>query len=163
MRQEDGTARLPPLDAPDAVEQILAAVRRAVGAATDRPWSILIDDASVPLLYGWTPAALLGFLEACEDLVAGGQGMLVVRVPADDDLADEPLGRVVRTLAHRAALRIQFRPLATGYSRDLDGEVRTVHGLAGWREPVGVGGTRGRGGGGGVGKGWGRGRSAQSR
>ena len=50
--------------------------------------------------------------------------MLVVRIPADDELAAEPVGRVAVALAYRASLRLQLRPLASGYSRDLDGEVR---------------------------------------
>jgi len=60
------------------------------------------------------------------------QGTLIVRAPADPDVAGGPVGELVLAVAHRASLRLQLEPLATGYSRDVDGEVAIVP----WNGPV---------------------------
>jgi len=60
------------------------------------------------------------------------QGSRIVGAPADPDVAGGPVGELVLTLAHRASLRLHLEPLATGYSRDVDGEVAIVP----WNGPV---------------------------
>jgi hypothetical protein len=149
-----------PLPPPAVLEATIAVAVAASGPG--RPTSVVVDDASVLLVHGWSPAAVLAFLAACErhaastgvrprlrlglglrlcvylrrewssDLWERTQGGLLVRMPADADLAEDGVGAVVRALAHRAALRLELRPLPTGYSRDVDGDLAIVP----WQGPA---------------------------
>ncbi|XP_069051084.1 elongator complex protein 6 isoform X1 [Lepisosteus oculatus] len=93
------------------------------------PWGppvLIVDDLSVMLSLGVSADALLDFSHYCQATVCSElQGNVVMLTRGEDEEGedDEDLGRLLTGLAHSCHLALRVRGLATGYCKDIHGEV----------------------------------------
>ncbi|KAK1332739.1 hypothetical protein QTO34_007422 [Cnephaeus nilssonii] len=109
-------------DALKPVDQGEAAWRRPV---------LLVDDLSVLLSLGVGAVAVLDFIHYCRACVCGRlQGNIVALVHASGDAEDEESDLLLNGLSHQSHLVLRAEGLATGFCRDVHGQLRVL-----WRTP----------------------------
>lgn len=86
----------------------------------DKPVCLVLDDLSVLLSIGVSLEEVVGFVSYCRSL----EGRLVAMVHCEESESEEQLLR--DHLMHVSHLSLQVTGLATGYSKDVHGEVSVV-------------------------------------
>uniref|UniRef100_A0A8C3TUQ7 Elongator complex protein 6 n=1 Tax=Catharus ustulatus TaxID=91951 RepID=A0A8C3TUQ7_CATUS len=95
------------------------------GSASWKGPVLLVDDLSVLLSLGATPVAVLDFIHYCRVSVCCQlQGNVVVLVHSSEDSEDEENELVVNSLCHHSDLILWAQGLATGFCKDVHGQVR---------------------------------------
>ncbi|KFZ65644.1 Elongator complex protein 6, partial [Antrostomus carolinensis] len=102
-------------------------VQTSLTAAGSDSWKgpvLLVDDLSVLLSLGATPVAVLDFIHYCRVTVCSQlKGNIVVLVHSHEDSEDEENELVVTSLCHHSDLILWVEGLATGFCKDVHGQV----------------------------------------
>ncbi|KFZ68749.1 Elongator complex protein 6, partial [Podiceps cristatus] len=102
-------------------------VRTALTPPGSGSWKgpvLLVDDLGVLLSLGATPVAVLDFIHYCRATVCSQlKGNIVVLVHSNEDSEDEENELVVNSLCHHSDLILWVEGLATGFCKDVHGEV----------------------------------------
>uniref|UniRef100_A0A8C3D5H0 Elongator complex protein 6 n=1 Tax=Corvus moneduloides TaxID=1196302 RepID=A0A8C3D5H0_CORMO len=103
-------------------------VRVSLTPADGDSWKgpvLLVDDLSVLLSLGAAPVAVLDFIHYCRVSVCCQlKGNVVVLVHSNEDSEDEENELVVNSLCHHSDLILWAEGLATGFCKDVHGQVR---------------------------------------
>ncbi|NWI51642.1 ELP6 protein, partial [Calyptomena viridis] len=92
---------------------------------------LLVDDLSVLLSLGATPVAVLDFIHYCRVSVCSQlKGNVVVLVHSNEDSEDEENELVVNSLCHHSDLILWAEGLATGFCKDVHGQIRIIKRLS---------------------------------
>ncbi|NXF13109.1 ELP6 protein, partial [Smithornis capensis] len=92
---------------------------------------LLVDDLSVLLSLGATPVAVLDFIHYCRVSVCSQlKGNVVVLVHSHEDSEDEENELVVTSLCHHSDLILWAEGLATGFCKDVHGQIRIIKRLS---------------------------------
>ncbi|NWI90425.1 ELP6 protein, partial [Pitta sordida] len=109
-------------------------VRVSLTPAAGDPWRgpvLLVDDLSVLLSLGATPVAVLDFIHYCRvSLCSHLQGNIVVLVHSNEDSEDEDNELLVSSLCHHSHLILWAEGLATGFCKDVHGQIRIIKRLS---------------------------------
>ncbi|XP_008069508.1 elongator complex protein 6 isoform X3 [Carlito syrichta] len=101
------------------------------GEAAWRCPVLLVDDLSVLLSLGMGVVAVLDFIHYCRVAVCWElKGNMVVLVHDSDDAEDEENDILLNGLSHQSHLILRAEGLATGFCRDVHGQLRIL-----WRRP----------------------------
>ncbi|XP_041100967.1 elongator complex protein 6 [Polyodon spathula] len=88
------------------------------------PPVLIVDDLSVLLSLGVSPGAVLDFVHYCRVAVCTRmQGNVVMLVHNEEELEDEGSELLLRSLTLQSSLTLQVQGLATGYCRDIHGQM----------------------------------------
>lgn len=89
------------------------------------PPVLIVDDLSVLLSLGVSPGAVLDFVHYCRVAVCSRmQGNMVTLVHSEEEeLGDEDSELLLHSLTHQSSLTLQVQGLATGYCRDIHGQM----------------------------------------
>ncbi|XP_036886484.1 elongator complex protein 6 [Sturnira hondurensis] len=111
------------------VQEALKPVDR--GEAAWRSPVLLVDDLSVLLGLGVRAVAVLDFIHYCRVAVCCSlQGNIVALVHDSGDAEDEESDMLLNGLSHQSHLILRAEGLATGFCRDVHGQLRIL-----WRGP----------------------------
>ncbi|NXA10094.1 ELP6 protein, partial [Sapayoa aenigma] len=92
---------------------------------------LLVDDLSVLLSLGTTPVSVLNFIHYCRASVCSQlKGNIVVLVHSNEDSEDEENELVVNSLCHHSDLILWVEGLATGFCKDVHGQIRIIKRLS---------------------------------
>ncbi|OXB64209.1 hypothetical protein ASZ78_003657 [Callipepla squamata] len=92
---------------------------------------LLVDDLSVLLSLGAAPVDVLDFIHYCRMVVCSQlKGNIVVLVHGDEDSEDEENKLVVTSLCHHSNLILWVEGLATGFCKDVHGEIKIIKRLS---------------------------------
>uniref|UniRef100_UPI00398EE959 elongator complex protein 6 isoform X2 n=1 Tax=Pristiophorus japonicus TaxID=55135 RepID=UPI00398EE959 len=109
-------------------------VRISLLETSETTWKfsvLIVDDLSVLLSLGVSAVSILNFMHYCRATVCSKlKGNLVVLVHDMEDLEDEENNFVVKSLSHQCHLKLQVEGLATGYCKDIHGQLTIT-----WRSP----------------------------
>ncbi|NXX98353.1 ELP6 protein, partial [Centropus bengalensis] len=102
-------------------------VRTSLTPSDSDSWKgpvLLVDDLSVLLSLGAAPVAVLDFIHYCRVVVCSQlKGNIVVLVHSNEDSEDEENDLVVNSLCHHSDLILWAEGLATGFCKDVHGQV----------------------------------------
>ncbi|XP_036075338.1 elongator complex protein 6 isoform X2 [Rousettus aegyptiacus] len=102
------------------------------GEAAWRCPVLLVDDLSVLLSLGMGAVAVLDFVHYCRATVCWKlQGNIVALVHDSGDTQDEENDILLNGLSHQSHLILRAEGLATGFCRDVHGQLRIL-----WRRPL---------------------------
>uniref|UniRef100_A0A8C3B833 Elongator complex protein 6 n=1 Tax=Cairina moschata TaxID=8855 RepID=A0A8C3B833_CAIMO len=109
-------------------------VRTSLTPAEGDSWQgpvLLVDDLSVLLSLGAAPVAVLDFIHYCRVVVCSQlQGNIVVLVHGSEDGADEENELLGTALSHHSDLILWAEGLATGFCKDIHGEIKIIKRLS---------------------------------
>nr|XP_047909314.1 elongator complex protein 6 isoform X3 [Anser cygnoides] len=109
-------------------------VRTSLTPADSASWKgpvLLVDDLSVLLSLGAAPVAVLDFIHYCRVVVCSQlQGNIVVLVHGSEDAEDEENDLVGNSLGHHSDLILWVEGLATGFCKDVHGEIKIIKRLS---------------------------------
>ncbi|NXO32808.1 ELP6 protein, partial [Cisticola juncidis] len=108
-------------------------VRGSLAAPGDRGQGpvLLVDDLSVLLSLGAAPVAVLDFIHYCRVSVCCQlKGNVVVLVHSNEDSEDEENELVVNSLCHHSDLILWAEGLATGFCKDVHGQIKIIKRLS---------------------------------
>uniref|UniRef100_A0A669QWL0 Elongator complex protein 6 n=1 Tax=Phasianus colchicus TaxID=9054 RepID=A0A669QWL0_PHACC len=92
---------------------------------------LLVDDLSVLLSLGAAPVDVLDFIHYCRMVVCSQlKGNIVVLVHGSEDSEDEENKLVVTSLCHHSNLILWVEGLATGFCKDVHGEIKIIKRLS---------------------------------
>ncbi|XP_072781330.1 elongator complex protein 6 isoform X2 [Taeniopygia guttata] len=92
---------------------------------------LLVDDLSVLLSLGAAPVAVLDFIHYCRVCVCCQlKGNIVVLVHSNEDSEDEENELVVNSLCHHSDLILWAEGLATGFCKDVHGQIKIIKRLS---------------------------------
>ncbi|NXK69248.1 ELP6 protein, partial [Sylvietta virens] len=95
---------------------------------------LLVDDLSVLLSLGAAPVAVLDFIHYCRVSVCYQlKGNIVVLVHSNEDSEDEENELVVNSLCHHSDLILWAEGLATGFCKDVHGQIKIIKRLSLWQ------------------------------
>ncbi|NXN10396.1 ELP6 protein, partial [Indicator maculatus] len=105
-------------------------VQASLSPAGSDTWKgpvLLVDDLSVLLSLGATPVAVLDFIHYCRVTVCSQlKGNIVVLVHSHQDSGDKENELVGNCLWHQSDLILWAEGLATGFCRDVHGQIRII-------------------------------------
>lgn len=102
------------------------------GEAAWRCPVLLIDDLSVLLSLGVGAVTVLDFMQYCRATVCSElKGNIVTLVHNREDMEDEENDILLNGLSHQSHQILQTEGLATGFCRDVHGQLRIL-----WRQPL---------------------------
>ncbi|XP_067834872.1 elongator complex protein 6 [Heptranchias perlo] len=137
--RQDSTPQTPSplqfLSSPNASLQYLHEfVRISLLETSETTWKfpvLIVDDLSVLLSLGVNAVNILNFMHYCRATVCSKlKGNLVMLVHDTEDLDDDENNFVVKSLSHQCHLILQVEGLATGYCKDIHGQLKIT-----WRSP----------------------------
>ncbi|XP_066406303.1 elongator complex protein 6 isoform X3 [Molothrus aeneus] len=109
-------------------------VRVSLSATAGHSWKgpvLLVDDLSVLLSLGAAPVAVLDFIHYCRVCVCCQlKGNVVVLVHSNEDSEDEENELVVNSLCHHSDLILWAEGLATGFCKDVHGQIKIIKRLS---------------------------------
>ncbi|NXD39847.1 ELP6 protein, partial [Copsychus sechellarum] len=112
-------------------------VRASLAPGAQRSWRgpvLLVDDLSLLLSLGAAPVAVLDFIHYCRACVCCQlQGNVVVLVHSSEDSEDEENELVVNSLCHHSDLILWAEGLATGFCKDVHGQIKIIKRLSLWQ------------------------------
>ncbi|NXQ28211.1 ELP6 protein, partial [Alaudala cheleensis] len=112
-------------------------VRASLSPSGQGSWKgpvLLLDDLSVLLSLGASPVAVLDFIHYCRVVVCYQlKGNIVVLVHSNEDSEDEENELVVNSLCHHSDLILWAEGLATGFCKDVHGQIKIIKRLSLWQ------------------------------
>ncbi|XP_059830389.1 elongator complex protein 6 [Hypanus sabinus] len=119
------------LSSPNAsLRSLYEFVCTSVQKTSENAWKfsvLIIDDLSVLLSLGVTTKDILNFMHYCRaTLCSKLKGNLVALAHDTEDLEDEENDFVVKSLSYQSHLILQAEGLATGYCKDIHGELKII-------------------------------------
>ncbi|XP_063274250.1 elongator complex protein 6 isoform X3 [Prinia subflava] len=114
-----------------ALFEFVQASLAAAGGDCGQGPVLLVDDLSVLLSLGAAPVAVLDFIHYCRVSVCCQlKGNVVVLVHSNEDSEDEENELVVNSLCHHSDLILWAEGLATGFCKDVHGQIKIIKRLS---------------------------------
>ena len=108
---------------PFSPKDMCALLYERLQGLSDNPTLVVIDDLTVFLNIGCSLSDIADTLQFLSALSTQSNCSLLALTHFDEDTDDTELKRVCKNLKHHASLELQVKALATGYSKDLHGEL----------------------------------------
>nr|XP_014353136.1 PREDICTED: elongator complex protein 6 isoform X2 [Latimeria chalumnae] len=86
---------------------------------------LIVDDLSVLLSLGVNVVNVLDFIHYCRATICSKlKGTVVTLAHSDEDIGDEEMELIAKLLSHQSSLMLKLEGLATGYCKDVHGEIK---------------------------------------